>query len=97
MRHYYRSHLPAAEILAAADEFFPALDLQRTAAQERSRSYAGPLGALTVSVRSEGGHYLFIQVDTDQTGESRLDRNVKRWFVGVHRMADPTHQLQAAY
>jgi hypothetical protein len=34
---------------------------------------------------------------TDQVGESRLDRNVKRYFVKVHRVADPRHELKAAY
>jgi hypothetical protein len=48
-------------------------------------------------VRPEGGHYTLIEVDTDQTGESRLDRNVKRFFVNVHRAADPSHTLKAAY
>ena len=40
---------------------------------------------------------VFVEVDTDQMGESRLDRNVKRFFVTLHRQADPTHRLEAAY
>jgi hypothetical protein len=38
-----------------------------------------------------------VQAETDQMGESRLDRNVKKFFVRVHRLADPNHRLAAAY
>ena len=34
---------------------------------------------------------------TDQMGESRLDRNAKRFFVELHRKSDPAHKLEAAY
>lgn len=97
MRHFHRTHLPPDDVLAAADEFFPSLALVRGAARERARTYTGPLGTLTLSVRPEGGHYTFIEVETDQTGESRLDRNVKRYFVNVHRIADPGHRIKAAF
>lgn len=80
-----------------ADDFFPAIRLERTASRERTRTYHGPLGTATVNAHPEGGHYTFIEVDTDQVGESRLDRNVKRYFVTVHRTADPTHTLRAAF
>jgi hypothetical protein len=30
-------------------------------------------------------------------GESRLDRNVKKFFVQLHRQDDPRHTLEAAY
>jgi hypothetical protein len=52
---------------------------------------------MTLSARPEGGHYTFVEVHTDQMGESRLDRNVKRFFVTLHRKADPSHKLEAAY
>jgi hypothetical protein len=97
MRHFHRTHIPAPEVLAVADDFFPTIGLNRTAAQERSRTFSGVLGTMTLKVRPEGGHYTFIEVETDQTGESRLDRNVKRYFVKVHRAADPSHALKAAY
>ena len=54
-------------------------------------------GALRLSVRAEGGHYTFVQVDTDQIGESRLDRNVKKFFVSLHRADDPQHRLTSSY
>ena len=97
MRHFYRSHLPLADVLAAADTFFPKLGLASGPATLRTRSYSGALGTVTISARPEGGHYMFIEAVTDQTGESRLDRNVKRFFVHVHREADPAHRLAASY
>jgi hypothetical protein len=52
---------------------------------------------MTLRVRMEGGHYTFVEVETDQIGESRLDKNVKRFFVQLHRQADPAHALEAGY
>ena len=97
MRHFYRSHLQPADVLAMADRFFPELGLAQSATAVRSRSYQGALGALKLSARAEGGHYTFIEADTDQMGESRLDRNVKKFFVQCHRKDDPSHTLEAAY
>lgn len=97
MRHFYRSHMPPAEVLAMADKFFPDLGLAPTATAVRARSFTGPLGSMKVTVKAEGGHYTFIEVETDQMGESRLDRNVKRFFVHCHRREDPSHTLEASY
>jgi hypothetical protein len=30
-------------------------------------------------------------------GESRLDKNVKKFFVELHRREDPAHKLAAGY
>ena len=84
-------------MLALADEYFPTLGLTGELPGARSRSFSGELGTVTVSARPEGGHYTFIEAVTNQAGESRLDRNVKRFFVRVHRTADPAHTLAAAY
>ena len=97
MRHFHRTHIPAPDVIALADKFFPTIGLRCSLAQERARTYTGALGTMTLRVRPEGGHYTFVEVDTNQTGESRLDRNVKRFFVRVHRAADPAHTLKAAY
>ena len=97
MRHFYRSHLPIADVLAAADEFFPGIGLAQQTTAPKTRTYTGALGTLRLSVRAEGGHYTFVQVETDQMGESRLDRNVKRFFTSVHRTEDPSHALSASY
>jgi len=97
MRHFYRSHTSPAEVLVAADAFFAELGLSLVTTTARTRSFSGPLGALKLSVRAEGGHYTFVEATTDQMGESRMDRNVKRFFVHLHREEDPTHTLQASY
>ena len=97
MRHFYRSHTQPADVLVAADSFFADLGLTLVTTTARTRSYSGPLGALKLSVRAEGGHYTFVEAATDQMGESRMDRNVKRFFVQLHRAEDPSHTLQASY
>ena len=97
MKHYHRTHVTPESVIAAADTYFPTLNLTRQASAARSRVFSGELGTVKISARPEGGHYTFIEADTDQVGESRLDRNVKRFFVRVHRQAEPSHKLAAAY
>ena len=97
MRHFYRSHMPPANVLALADEFFPGIGLVQLTSAPRSRTFSGPLGTVNLSAKAEGGHYTFVEAHTDQMGESRLDRNVKRFFVSLHRTEDPTHTLEASY
>jgi hypothetical protein len=97
MKHYHRTHVTPESVMAAADAYFPTLSLTRQASTTRSRVFTGDLGTVKISARPEGGHYTFIEADTDQVGESRLDRNVKRFFVRVHRQAEPSHKLAAAY
>ncbi|HEV8237532.1 MAG TPA: hypothetical protein VGP84_23130, partial [Gemmatimonadaceae bacterium] len=63
----------------------------------RSRTFSGALGVARLTVRAEGGHYTFVEVETDQIGESRMDRNVKKFFVAIHRTEDPKHTLEASY
>lgn len=97
MRHFFRTHLTPATVITAADRFFPSLELAQTASAARSRTYSGPLGTMTLTAKPEGGHYTFVEIHTDQMGESRLDRNVKRFFVSLHRVEDPRHTLEASY
>ena len=97
MRHFYRSHLSPHDALERADAFFPTIGLTASATAARTRTFSGTLGALKLSVKAEGGHYTFVEAHTDQMGESRLDRNVKRFFVGLRRQDDPRHELEAAY
>ena len=97
MRHFYRSQLPPHDVLSRADAFFPQIALASQSTAARSRTFTGPLGTLKLAVKAEGGHYTFVEVQTDQMGESRLDRNVKRFFVTLHRTEDPRHTLEAAY
>jgi hypothetical protein len=97
MRHFYRSHTPPADVLVAADAFFADLGFTLVTTTARTRTYTGPLGALRISARAEGGHYTFVEATSDQMGESRMDRNVKRFFVHLHRAEDPSHTLHASY
>jgi hypothetical protein len=97
MRHFHRCHTSPAKVLEAADAFFPAIGVAQQTTSPRSRTFSGPLGSMRLSARPEGGHYTFIEVETDQMGESRLDRNVKKFFTTVHRAEDPRHQLEASY
>ena len=103
MRHFYRTSLTPAEVIESADTFFPALALKTVASASRSRTFRGVVGApevestVQVTAKPEGGHYTFVEATTDQMGESRIDRNVKRFFVQLHRKTDPSHALEAAY
>ena len=97
MRHFYRSHIPPADVLRAADSFFPGIGLTQTATAPRSRTFSGQLGMVTLTAKAEGGHYTFVAAETDQMGESRLDRNVKAFFVILHRSEEPSHALEASY
>ncbi len=97
MRHFFRSHTNPADVLVVADRFFAELGLTVVSSTARTRQLSGPLGAMKLSVKAEGGHYTFVEVVTDQMGESRMDRNVKKFFVQLHRAEDPSHTLEAAY
>lgn len=97
MRHFFRTQLQPDDVLNVADSFFPTIGLRRTAEQSRARTFNGALGTMRMTVKKEGGHYTFVEVHTDQMGESRMDRNVKKFFVQLHRVEDPSHALEAAY
>jgi hypothetical protein len=97
MRHFHRTHIPPAEVISVADRFFAKLGLTAAESSDRRRVFSGPLGTMTLTAKPEGGHYTFVEVHTDQIDQSRLDRNVKAFFVEVHRSADPSHRLEADY
>ena len=97
MRHFFRTQLTPVEVLRIADEFFPEIGMERTGHTARSRTFAGDLGTLELRVRKEGGHYTFVEISTDQTGESRLDRNAQKLFVTLHKAGDQRHRIEAAY
>ena len=97
MRLFHRTTLTPDAVIASADSFFGALGLSKTVSEKRTRTYTGVLGTITLSVRMEGGHYTLLDVVTDQIGESRLDKNAKKFFVSVHRAADPRHLVESGY
>ena len=97
MRHFYRCQTAPADVLVSADRFFSELGLTLVSTTARTRSLTGALGSMKLIVKVEGGHYTFVEVTTDQMGESRMDRNVKKFFLQLHRAEDPTHMLEASY
>lgn len=103
MKHFHRTSVLPDAVLAAADAFFPTIGLALTAKAACSRTWSGVVGTpeepatLTITVKMEGGHYTFVEAHSSAQGESRLDRNVKKFFVRLHRMADPRHATTAAY
>ena len=97
MQHFFRTQLSPDDVMAEADAFFPTLELTMSSTRARERTFVGPLGTVTVKVKAEGGHYMFVQAETDQMGESRLDRNVKKFFVRLHTREEPRHRIAAAY
>lgn len=97
MRHFHRCSLSPDVVLEQADQHFGALGLARGGADARSRTFSGALGTMRLTVKMEGGHYTFVEVHTDQVGESRLDKGVKKYFNRLHRTADPRHLIEAGY
>jgi hypothetical protein len=103
MRHFFRTHVAPADVITAADAFFTKLGLTTTESAGRARTFQGIVGMpeVVANVRlrivPEGGHYTFVEAVSDQMGESRLDRNIKRFFVELKRADDPRHTIEAAY
>jgi hypothetical protein len=96
MKYFHRSTLPSDAALQAAREFFGG---RLTPAEEtpRRRAFSGPIGKVTISARPEGGHYTMVEVQTDQVGESELDRLAKRFLAELHSGANPGHEVRGAY
>lgn len=96
MKYFHRTHVPPDAVISRATEFFS----RRVAPVEegrRRRRFAGAIGQLTVSVEAEGGHYTLVTLETNQPGESELDKLAKRFLSVVHAMAEPSHVLRGAY
>jgi hypothetical protein len=96
MKYFHRTSVSPDAAVARAAEFFGA---RLTPIEEapRRRRFGGTLGQLSVSVQAEGGHYTLITIDTDQPGESELDKLAKRFLTVIHTMADPAHEARGAY
>jgi hypothetical protein len=96
VRYFHRTSASPEQVLGAAKAFFGG---HLTPAEEspRRRVYHGTLGRITISARPEGGHYTFVEVGTDQVGESELDKLAKRFLAEVHRLVEPAHEVRGAY
>ncbi len=96
MRYFHRTGLAPDRVLVEAQAFFGAR-LAPAEETPRRRSYSGAIGRVTISARPEGGHYTFVEVSTDQVGESEIDKLAKRFLAEVHRQVEPTHEVRGAY
>ena len=96
MRYFHRTTLSPDTVLTHVKTFFGAR-LAPADEAARRRTYAGPLGRVTIAARPEAGHYTFVEVATDQVGESELDRLAKRFLAELHRQVEPNHELRGAY
>jgi len=96
MRYCHRTPVSPDRVLAAANGFF-AGRLAPSEEAPRRRTFSGSLGRLSVAARAEGGHYTFVEVTTDQVGESEIDRLAKRFLAEVHQLAIPAYELRGAY
>jgi hypothetical protein len=96
MRYFHRTPLSPDAVLAVAKAYFgPRLAPSEEA--PRRLGFRGALGKVTVSAKPEGGHYTFIDLQTDQVGESELDKLAKRFLSEVHREVEPAHEVRGAY
>ena len=96
MKYFHRTHLAPETVLAQAATFFGA-HLSPVEEQARRRRFAGTIGQVGITVQAEGGHYTLVTVETDQVGESEMDKLAKRFLTVLHTVADPTHRPIGAY
>jgi len=96
MRYFHRTPSSPVEVLVLARTFFGSR-LAPSEESARRLAYRGSLGKVMVSAKPEGGHYTFVEVETDQVGESEIDRLAKRFLAEVHRQVEPAHELRGAY
>jgi hypothetical protein len=96
VKYFHRTSVSPDQVIGRAASFFSD-HLAPTEESSRRRRFAGALGQLTVTARAEGGHYTLVTVETNQPGESELDRLAKRFLAVVHTLAEPSHPLRGAY
>jgi hypothetical protein len=98
MRYFHRTSVALEAVLAEADRFFGAgAALSQVETGEHRRVFSGTTGRVMVSAAMEGGHYTRVTVETDQVGESEVDKLAKRFLAVVHTKAEPDHALRGAY
>ena len=96
MKYFHRTSLPPDQVARHATAFF-APRLSPIEEGQRRRRFAGAIGQLSVVVQVEGGHYTLVTVETNQPGESEIDRLAKRFLGTVHVLAEPDHAIRGAY
>lgn len=96
MRYFHRTSMSPAGVLAMARQYFGGR-LAPLEESPRRLTFRGSLGKVAVSAKAEGGHYTFVEAETDQVGESELDKLAKRFLSEVHRQVEPAHEVRGAY
>lgn len=96
MKYFHRTSVAPDAVMARAAGYFGSR-LAPTQEGARLLRFAGPIGHLVVRVQAEGGHYTLVEVETNQPGESEIDKLAKRFLGEVHTLAEPAHALRGAY
>jgi len=96
MKYFHRTSVSPDDVVARAAAF---LGARLTPVEEgaRRRRFSGPIGQVTLTVEAEGGHYTLVTAETNQPGESEVDKLVKRFLGVVHTAAEPSHVLRGSY
>ena len=96
MKYFHRTSISPDAVIQHAARFFAAT-LSPLEEGARRRRFAGAIGQLALSVEPEGGHYTLVTVETNQPGESEIDKLAKRFLATVHALAEPGHAVRGAY
>jgi len=96
VKYFHRTPISPDDVIRHATGFF-APRLSPLSEGTRNRRFAGVAGQLEVSVLAEGGHYTLVTVETNQPGESEIDKLAKRFLATVHKLAEPGHAMRGAY
>ena len=96
MKYFHRTSVSPDRVVEQATAFFSGR-LAPVEEAPRRRRFAGAIGQLGVTAQAEGGHYTLVTVETNQPGESELDKLAKRFLSVVHTLAEPAHPLRGAY
>jgi hypothetical protein len=96
VKYFHRTQLSPESVMVQAARYFGAR-LTPTGEAPRQVSFAGSLGAVVITVDSDGGHDTRVTAATDQLSESELDKWVRHFLGTVHAMAEPAHQLRGDY
>ena len=96
MKYFHRTHATPDEVLTVATGFFGSR-LTPVAESARRLTFSGAIGRVSVTVQAEGGHYTLVTVETDQVGESEVDKLAKRFLTIVHAATHTAHRPIGAY
>jgi hypothetical protein len=96
MKYFHRTSVTPDEAISRAASYFGGR-MSTNEDGKRRRRFSSGIGQVTITVQAEGGHYTLITVETNQPGESELDKFAKRFLSTVHTMVDDHHVLRGAY